>query len=167
MRGAGEEEPILSEDGSLFVTIHVCALGKTSQQRMIRKARVGVFHVALRDLKQVAVQAVGVAISSTLLRELAKRAIPLRFLDWRGVPFADAHAQSRESARRKRPIESVRAGRGLTAGVQPAVEAKVAAQPVGVRSSMRAAGCVATRSRTSLKYRKGSTPASLHPWASV
>ena len=67
----------------------------------------------------------------------------------------------------KRPIESVRAGRGLTAGVQPAVEAKVAAQPVGVRSSMRAAGCVATRSRTSLKYRKGSTPASLHPWASV
>ncbi len=97
MRGAGEEEPILSEDGSLFVTIHGCALGKVSQQLVIRKARVDVFHVALRDLKQVAVQAVGVAISSTLLRELAKRAIPLHFLDWRGVPFADVHAPSRES----------------------------------------------------------------------
>jgi group II intron reverse transcriptase/maturase/CRISPR-associated endonuclease Cas1 len=95
--GAGEEEPILSEDGSLFVALHGCALGKVSQQLVVRKARVDIFHVALRDLKHVAIQAVGVVVSSTLLRELAKRGIPLHFLDWRGVPYADVHAPSRES----------------------------------------------------------------------
>ena len=52
-------------------------------------------------------------------------------------------------------------------GDQAAVGAKAAAQPVGVSSSIREAGCVATRSRTSLKYRKGSTPASLQPCARV
>ena len=52
-------------------------------------------------------------------------------------------------------------------GSQADVGAKAAAQPVGVSSSIREAGCVATRSRTSLKYRKGSTPASLHPCARV
>lgn len=50
---------------------------------------------------------------------------------------------------------------------QAAVEAKAAAQPVGVSSSILEAGCVATRSRTSLKYREGSTPASLQPCARV
>jgi group II intron reverse transcriptase/maturase/CRISPR-associated endonuclease Cas1 len=95
--GVGQEEPLLSEDGSLFISLHGCALGKVSQQLVVRKARVDVFHVALRDLKQVAVQAVGVVVSSTLLRELTKRGVPLHFLDWRGVPFADVHAPSRES----------------------------------------------------------------------
>ena len=52
-------------------------------------------------------------------------------------------------------------------GDQAAAGAKAAAQPVGVSSSIREAGCVATRSRTSLKYRKGSTPASLQPCARV
>ncbi len=52
-------------------------------------------------------------------------------------------------------------------GDQAAIEAKATAQPAGVSSSIREAGCVATRSRTSLKYRKGSIPASLQPWASV
>lgn len=56
---------------------------------------------------------------------------------------------------------------GERGGAQAAVEAKVFAQPAGVSSSIREAGCVATRSRTSLKYRNGSTPASLQPWASV
>ena len=50
---------------------------------------------------------------------------------------------------------------------QAAVEAKAFTQPAGVSSSTREAGWVATRSRTSLKYRNGSTPASLQPWASV
>lgn len=95
--GVTEEEPLLSQDGELFVGLHGCALGKVSEQLVVRKARVDIFHVALRDLTQVAVQAVGVVVSSTLLRELAKRAIPLHFLDWRGVPFADVHAPSRES----------------------------------------------------------------------
>ena len=52
-------------------------------------------------------------------------------------------------------------------GDQADVGAKAEAQPVGVSSSIREAGCVATRSRTSLKYRKGSTPASLQPCVRV
>lgn len=44
---------------------------------------------------------------------------------------------------------------------------KATAQAAGVSWSIREAGWVATRSRTSLKYRKGSTPASLQPWVSV
>ena len=93
----GQEEPLLSEDGSLFISLHGCALGKVSQQLVVRKARVDIVHVARSALKQVAVQAVGVVVWSNPLRVLSKRGIPLHFLDWRGVPFVDVRAPSRES----------------------------------------------------------------------
>lgn len=95
--GGSAAAPLLAEDGTYFVGLHGCALGKVSQQLVVRKARVDLAHAALRDLKQVVVQGVGVTLSSTLLRELAKRGIPVHFLDWRGVPYADVHAPSKES----------------------------------------------------------------------
>ncbi len=58
-------------------------------------------------------------------------------------------------------------GRTAGAGQAAAGAPKVFAQPVGVSSSIREAGCVATRSRTSLKYRRGSTPDSLQPCVRV
>lgn len=92
-----DDRPIRATDGTLFVELHGCALGKVSQQLVVRKGGDEVAHYALRDLEQVVIQAIGVVLSTTLLRELALRSVPIHFLDWRGKPFGQFQPPERGS----------------------------------------------------------------------
>jgi len=90
-------ESVVAREGVAIVTLHGAVLSCESRHVVVRKKGAVISRLALAELRQIVVQAVGVIVTSSLLRELAPRAIMLHLLDWKGRPYGVFSAPGRES----------------------------------------------------------------------